>query len=438
MISLIQTAEGALNETHSILQRMRELAVQSANDSNTSSDREELQKEVNQLRDEIGRIASATEFNTKKLLNGNAGVTATYGETGVTLVEGNDTVAAGQTLQLDSVIKATAATVTISGGAVDEDISIGSNGANLKINGVQVNLAAGTTGSDIADALNELSDRTGVTATYAAATSGAAGQLVLTSSNVGSDAKIELSGISQTTTTGAATDTFVDESPTAAGVSVQFGSATPTTSLTSNSYNTSYGVDASASVDAAATDGVDPVTISGKGNVLTMHGGTWDGVQVKLESDFVNASDVDLTIQSNNSLKFQIGANEGQSIGLSINNMDASALGVAALDLTTQSGADAAITDIQSAIDKVSAERSKLGAYQNRLDHTINNLGTSSENLTAAESRIRDVDMAKEMMAFTKNNILSQAAQSMLAQLSNLLKRSTNFLSKLETGRLTW
>lgn len=82
----------------------------------------------------------------------------------------------------------------------------------------------------------------------------------------------------------------------------------------------------------------------------------------------------------------------------------------------TQESADEAITTINDAIEKVSAERSKLGAYQNRLDHTINNLGTSAENLTAAESRIRDVDMAKEMMEFTKNNILSQAAQSMLAQ----------------------
>jgi len=89
---------------------------------------------------------------------------------------------------------------------------------------------------------------------------------------------------------------------------------------------------------------------------------------------------------------------------------------VGGINISTKDKADKAITTIQSAIDTVSAERSKLGAYQNRLDHTINNLSTSSENLTAAESRIRDVNMAQEMMNFTKNNILSQAAQSMLAQ----------------------
>jgi len=113
---------------------------------------------------------------------------------------------------------------------------------------------------------------------------------------------------------------------------------------------------------------------------------------------------------------FQIGANASQSITLSIATMDASALSVDGLTLTTQTGADAAITTINDAIETVSKTRSSLGAVQNRLEHTINNLGATSENLTAAESRIRDVDMAKEMMAFTKNNILTQAAQSMLAQ----------------------
>ncbi|MFS1517157.1 flagellin [Bacillus sp. SCS-151] len=96
--------------------------------------------------------------------------------------------------------------------------------------------------------------------------------------------------------------------------------------------------------------------------------------------------------------------------------MSASALFVEGVDVTSAGGAEAAISTINHAIETVSAQRSQLGAFQNRLEHTINNLGTSSENLTAAESRIRDVDMAKEMMEFTKNNILSQAAQSMLAQ----------------------
>lgn len=126
-------------------------------------------------------------------------------------------------------------------------------------------------------------------------------------------------------------------------------------------------------------------------------------------------------LESGISITFQVGANSGQTIGLSINVMVASAL---VGDLATVGGStfsvatnfDAIIANINSGINTVSKERANLGAYQNRLEHTINNLNTSAENLTAAESRIRDVDMAKEMMAFTKNNILSQAAQAMLAQ----------------------
>lgn len=192
-ISLIQTAEGALNETHSILQRMRELAVQAANDTNTAADRAEIQKEIDQLSLEIDRIGNTTEFNTQKLLDGSI----------------NNTV-------------------------------------------------------------------------------------------------------------------------------------------------------------------------------------------------------------------FQIGANVSQTITIAISDMRSANLGVDTLTVDTNANANAAITAIDAAISAVSAQRSQLGAIQNRLEHTINNLGTSAENLTAAESRIRDVDMAREMMEFTKNNILSQASQAMLAQANQL------------------
>jgi len=114
--------------------------------------------------------------------------------------------------------------------------------------------------------------------------------------------------------------------------------------------------------------------------------------------------------------KFHIGANAGQNISLKISTMKAGALGVSLVKIDKQTSADKAITTINNALSKVSTQRSALGAVQNRLEHTINNLGATSENLTAAESRIRDTDMAKEMMGFTKNNILMQAAQSMLAQ----------------------
>jgi flagellin len=198
-ISLIQTAEGALNETHSILQRMRELAVQAASDTNTKIDREELQKEIEQLLEEIDRISTDTEFNTMTLLNGD------------------------------------------------------------------------------------------------------------------------------------------------------------------------YSTEASA-------------------------------------------------------LTFQVGANSEQVVSIQLNDMSATTglvLTTSTVNLETRTDATTAIDNIDDAIKKVSSERAKLGAMQNRLEHTINNLGTTAENLTASESRIRDVDMAKEMMEFTKNSILQQAATAMLAQANN-------------------
>mgnify|MGYP000909122747 CR=1 FL=1 len=129
-----------------------------------------------------------------------------------------------------------------------------------------------------------------------------------------------------------------------------------------------------------------------------------------------NEVELEAVVDEDNSLTFQIGSNSNQSMDLDISDMSASALAVDKLSVVDYDNAQAAIDSIEAAIGKVSAERSKLGAVQNRLEHTIKNLDTSSENLQASESRIRDVDMAKEMMEFAKNNILQQAAQAMLAQ----------------------
>ncbi|MBL5804179.1 flagellin [Heyndrickxia sporothermodurans] len=321
-ISLIQTAEGALNETHDILQRMRELAVQAGNDTNTESDRKEIQKEINQMTSEINRIGNTTEFNTQKLLNGDKdgaaveGVTAVAGEYKVTVGTSN-IVIDGETFTYDAAGDGT-------GGKFKDAASLATaigNNANLKDK---------YTASDDSGAL-KLVQKTG----------------------------------EETAT-----------APTVTGGTLS---------------TTKAGVD---KVDAVAAD-------------------------------------------PTKSLKFQIGANENQSLTLDISDMRAEALGLTstgtgadrgvtdgtsstiteqALSVLTHDDAAATVTTIQAAIDKVSSERSKLGANQNRLEHTINNLNTSSENLTAAESRIRDVDMAKEMMNQTKNSILSQAAQAMLAQ----------------------
>jgi flagellin len=330
-ISLIQTAEGALNETHSILQRQRELATQASNDTNTAQDRKNIQDEMDQLGKEIDRIASTTQFNTKNLLDGSMDTTTTAR-------------------------------------------------ANISTN------SSLGTGQVVADALTALTDKDG--------------------NNLGILATdtIEISYVKNGTT-----------------VSNDFTVAT----LTLASLGTTDGAAANADITvASATAGQITVTGTGNGHTNAINGFT---VTVKDASGNIKsgassalssfAETQQATVaHADGSATFQIGANTGQSMQLAIKDMSASALGVKDLKVGTAGQASVAIKVIDSAIQKVSAQRSSLGATQNRLEHTINNLSTSAENLTAAESRIRDVDMAKEMMEFTKNNILSQAAQSMLAQ----------------------
>lgn len=369
-ISLVQTAEGALNESQAILQRMRELAVQSANDTNVNADRSAIQNEVDQLSTELDRIANTTEFNTRKLLNGGASVSGTYatGAAGaVEVVGGTGDTTVGAVIQFDAVTVATAATATRTG-AFGAGVSATLDTASLVVNGTEFTFADGVTDDDVIETINNAG--LGVTASISG------NDLVLTSNAVGS-------GASFTSDAGAA-GTFVN----------------------------SKGSDATITPDSA-TPGF--TQYSAQGNIITIEDGSAKGLQIKVNAADATA-DQTVTVNANGVLTMQIGANEGQEIGIGINDMRASALGVESIDISSQNAASTAITTINDAITKVSDERAKLGAVQNRLEHTIKNLDTSSENLQASESRIRDVDMAKEMMEFTKNNILQQAAQAMLAQ----------------------
>lgn len=311
-ISLIQTAEGALNESHAILQRMRELAVQSANDTNTDSDRVALQGEVKQLIGELDRIGNTTEFNTKKLLEGSAkGVTeATDG----TMRVNNNSSLTLVTTTADATVAASSAV----------------NGAYMIVR--------------IAD--------------DGAATTYAAGDYKI----IGPDGAVS-THLTMTT-----------------------NSIEITTSITTGQ---------ATSIQVAGLDANMQV-----GESITLVFGKKEAASSSLGGSVMG----------------QIGANTGQTAFISMGDMRAEALGVDVVDVSTKFGAQVAIETVQGGLEKVSSQRSALGAMQNRLEHTIKNLDTAAENLQASESRIRDVDMAKEMMNFTKNNILTQAAQAMLAQ----------------------
>lgn len=373
-ISLIQTAEGALNETHSILQRMRELAVQSGNDTNTDTDRGELQKEITQLKEEIDRIGNTTEFNTKKLLDGRSGknalVTAETNTGDQVKVVSTGANAIGGTYQGVTVTAAaTKTTLDDSGANVSATTAAGET--NLVLNNISFTFAKDTSAADMAAAINAKSKEVGFTATATG------DKLEFAANDFGSGYTLNATG-------------------TAAAV---IGADTPGTN---------------ANITGLPTGVTATVTDAKHGATVTLTGGSLDGTVINTAGT-ANNDTFELTV-ADNSLDFQIGANEGQKINVSIQDMRAGALGIDSIDVSSATTASSAITTINNALEKVSGERSKLGAYQNRLEHTINNLNTSSENLTAAESRVRDVDMAKEMMNQTKNNILAQAAQAMLAQ----------------------
>lgn len=309
-ISLIQTAEGALNESHSILQRMRELSVQSANDTNTDDDRKELQAEVKQLVSELDRIANTTEFNTKKLLDGSAkGVAAE--------VEGSIKVNNNSAMKIDENSLSSMSAAAKSGATKDGAYMIVKTG----------NTSYKVIGPDGGDGSAEVSVDAGGTG-------------ITVKTVLGADITLDFEGA-----TNMDTDMAVGESIT-----------------------------------------------------------------------FVFGKHEDASSDLDNSIMGQIGANSGQTMFISIGSMKADDIGVKGVDISTKWGAATAIETVNNAISKVSHQRSSLGAIQNRLEHTINNLDTASENLQASESRIRDVDMAKEMTEYTKNNILTQAAQAMLAQ----------------------
>jgi flagellin len=364
-ISLVQTAEGALTETHSILQRMNELAVQSASDTNETIDRGALQAEFTQLTAEINDIASQTKFNNKYLLNGSF--------SGISLAEGSTYTAT------DVAITGSPAVGTFSNFSYAAATDAGD--AKSVTNGGSVTISDYTA----ADTYTITEDTGTFTVTNGAGDT-------ITSNYDGVSKNLTFAGITVNTGTAATSDynntTVV---VTAATISADFtADGTTTSSSVSGTFN------ANGSITFGTT--TDNVTLSGDA-VTTVEGGSAE----------------DLTIDSS-AMIIQTGANTAETLSISIGNMAASAIGVIGISVDTQENAESAIDAVTSAINTVSTQRANLGAYQNRLEHKINNLDTSSENLQAAESRIRDVDMASEMVEFTKNNILLQAAQSMLAQ----------------------
>lgn len=476
-ISLIQTAEGGLNETHSILQRMRELAVQSANGTyHDDTDREAIQLEVDALKSEIDRIASSTEYNGMKLLDGSLGGTTTgttdFGARYGVLISAN-TVVDGANNKLKENLSLEGATLTSSVNGVTvtlADTASGVGGENAQWDAagttLTINLKAGQSYSQ--SQINDLIKNATMAKADAAGTPQA---------STPADVELKLkSGVftfqkAETFKTSAGVRAASDDTDLVEylinGTDQNDGYA-DTIKFTSNNYGEDTRKLKIATDVAAGKEWVATTTANNEGTGIkdgefTLHLAT--GVEYTEEDiqNLLKQAGLDYTVTLTDSktpdgdksfyaqkvvaeadataieigkttagaglgsdkltgtgkgLTFQIGANgvEDQRVTLSVGDMSSTSIGVGGADVSTQDAANKAIDMVDSAVKTVSMQRAGLGALQNRLEYTVNNLTTTNENLTAAESQIRDTDMATEMINYTKNNILQQASQAMLAQ----------------------
>lgn len=406
-ISLVQTAEGGLQEVHSMLNRMTELATKSANGTYTDDvDRKALQDEVSALKDEINRIADGTDFNGIKLLDGSMGI----GTTGALVSVAEDTTAktaafswslsGGEGIEVEIVAKAQATDASATAAWTPGKLTISIEGANGKE----------VTQQMIDDAIKAVADN---------APQSAKDLKVTLDNNIKFTNNSEAGSVSTLKSEQAKQASFID---VGTGITATAGKA------------------GNVAASLAITNGAVGVTVTGGAISVGLEAGkTYSASDI---NKMLKDANVDMTVDfegqktganlvlgaknltggtglpSDGGLMLQIGdTNDSYNqLKLSIGDMHVNALDLSSVDISTREGASAAMSKIKTAINTVSTSRGKLGAIQNRLEHTINNLGVTTENITSAESRIRDVDMAKEMMNYTKNSVLVQSAQAMLAQ----------------------
>ncbi|MGN0154247.1 MAG: flagellin [Lachnospiraceae bacterium] len=377
-ISLIQTAEGALNEVHSILSRMRELAVQAANETFDETDRDAIQAEIDQLQDEIDRISETTDFNGRKLLNGELNKKGYTDKDQVSIVEiGGDIDPGvyGLSITGNGTQAATTMNVIPDGMVVSK-----AQEGTLLINNFEIAISAGMTGAEINEAIRNATGKIGID--FNSATG------AVTTQEYGSKQHITLSASNE-------------ELKNLFGVD---GS-------------TVYGTNAT--VDFSLDNGErvgfqDTATVEAQGNRITVTDKNGFKMVYDVDPNSGTVDPVNITVLSAGPMVLQIGNNEGQTLNVNINKTTAESLEINTINIYTHEYASDAIERIDAAVSKISGIRSSLGAYQNRLDHTVTNLDTANENLTSAVSRIQDTDMAEEITEYTQQNVLSQSALQML------------------------
>jgi flagellin len=367
-ISALNTADGALSEIHSILQRMNELSVQSANDSNTPEDRDKIQEEISQLMEEVDRIAETTDFNGRRILNGDSDRTSYVADS-----NGMRT-AHTRILSQSSTVLPGDYEVTVTKDAEQATVSFALTAGTFSLNGEKVDISA----SELADGsayekVQTLCDRCNITLEQNGT------NLTLTSLEYGKDIAIDVS---------------ID------GTQVAYDE----------------GEDVVASFTTSDEGFSKSVVQSVNGNVVTFT--DTNGFELKIYTEKGSAAEGTVTakVEDASSVQVQIGSEATDMMEIVYDKISTETLGINYTNVRTYAGAQKAISNIQDAIDKVSSLRANLGAYTNRLGYAQDNLSTQTYNVESAVSRMGDTDMATEMTNYTELNVLEQATSTILSK----------------------
>lgn len=387
-ISVVQTAESSLAEMESMLQRIRELSVQAADDTYCTEDKIAIQDEINQLVTEIDRISTDTEYNSMPLLDGTLSRRAYANVNDVYMVEMSSSIVSGEySFSVDTPATRASVTVNEFTGTVTAQ-----EAGSIIINGASVSIEEGQDFDTVYQNIVEMCNVAGAT---------------VESTGTGSfQIKNELYGSEEE-------------------ISVKFNNATLAAKFGMPLESVAAGEDCTVTLG----DGFSSTAIAtAKGGLVTVEDVNDFEMVFEVPGD-TTIADCTLKVTEIGIMDIQVGANEGQQLKIDIPKVNSHTLGIDALVVTTPDGAAIAIGKVDEAISQVSSVRSMLGAYQNRLENSVDSLNSYNENITAALSRIEDCDMAVEMTTFTAESVISQAATSVLAQAN---ERPQNILQLLQ------
>lgn len=391
--SVLETADGALNVVTSMIQRMRELSVQAANGTNAQSEKEAIQLEIDKLKEEVDRISSSTEFNTKALLNGSLD-NRVYAEN-ASRIQISEEVPSGI---YEFTINSAAKQAQVSGATIPATLA---NSGTVSINGYGVELTAGMTQEEVYTALRDAAE---IGEAYL--TGGSSDPLVFNSTEYGAGASLTI----EVSDTALAAELGLSGSTSALGTDADV------------TLDTNSAFDTTASVKYEGNK----LTITDvKGFEITML--LDEGVDATNDPEGNNGV-ISMNVTDIGPMVLQIGANEGQQMSVKIPSCDTKCLYIDKVDVTTVNGAKRAISQLDAALTSVNKVRSALGAYSNRLESATSSLDETSENMNSAISRISDVDMAIEMTEYTRLNVLSQTATSALSQANELPQMALQLL----------